>query len=622
MKRTTRISARAMLAVASLAVSPAAWSLGLGDASVESYLDQPLRARIDLITSEGEDLSSVSARLASAEDYELIGASLDDLAVPVRFTIEDIDGDAFLLASSQLPVSSPVVRLIVEVNWSSGRMLREYTLFLDPPMASDQSAPLPRVDQRKTAQAAAPAPRPAPEPAQPAVTEPEPQAPVATTSAPERAPAMPAGSAAAEYGPVASGETLWGIAKDWSAGSGLDINKVMIAIQRENPQAFLNDNINLLKRGAILRMPEFNDVERISREAAYSEVAAQEEAFYARQAGITSPATPLLSDDRAYPNPEPAPRYEEPEVEVGRADEEVAEPEPQAELEAAEADAELVAEEQEPDEPSLIDQLELVPPSEASELDSTYGFEESEAEGDTAVATQALRESLARTEEELISQQQQNEYLAERIRELESQLEAEPVDGVADADLAAMEQRLRQEREAEQAKALEQPWYARFGVWLLGLLVVVAAAVAWLLGRRSGQGSGGGAIEDIKGEAEDLLRVLEEPEKSAEAEPEVAPVEADEPDAEKAEEPASKDEPDEKPEVPAAKPKKPKKTFGGDDEASFLDTESSDPEIQLDLARAYISMGDKEAARVILEEVSANGSKEQQAEARKMLDLM
>ena len=64
-------------------------------------------------------------------------------------------------------------------------------------------------------------------------------------------------------------------------------------------------------------------------------------------------------------------------------------------------------------------------------------------------------------------------------------------------------------------------------------------------------------------------------------------------------------------------------TFGSsDDEASFLDTESSDPEIQLDLARAYISMGDKEAARVILEEVAANGSKEQQAEARKMLDLM
>lgn len=622
MNRTSRISASAMLAVASLAVSPAAWSLGLGDASVESYLNQPLRAKIDLITREGEDLSSVSARLASAEDYELIGASLEDLAVPVRFSIEDIDGDAYLMASSQLPVNSPVVRLIVEVNWSSGRMLREYTLFLDPPMAGDQAAPLPRVDQRQVTQA--PAPAPAPQAAPEAV--PEPQAPAAPASSPQPARTV-APSGGAEYGPVASGETLWGIAKDWSAGTGLDINQVMIAIQRQNPQAFMNDNINLLKRGAILRMPEVDDVERITRQTAYSEVAAQEEAFYARQAGITSPATPLLSDDRMYEEPEPESAYEAPEwaqqdAGTAQGEDEPAAAEPAPDVEVAADEPEAAAEEPAPEGPSLIDQLELVPPSEASELDSTYGFEESEAEGETAGATQALRESLARTEEELISQQQQNEYLAERIRELESQLEAEQQDGVADADLAAMEQRLRAEREAEQAQALEQPWYARFGVWLMGLLVVVAAVVAWAIGRRSARPSDG-SIEDLKGEAEEVLRVLEDQEPSAgETAGDVAEEAAEEDRADEDEpedEPAAKAGADE----PKAEPAKPKKSFGsGDDEASFLDTESSDPEIQLDLARAYISMGDKEAARVILEEVAANGSKEQQAEARKMLDLM
>jgi len=636
MNRTSRISASAMLAVASLAVSPAAWSLGLGDASVESYLNQPLRAKIDLITREGEDLSSVSARLASAEDYELIGASLEDLAVPVRFSIEDIDGDAYLMASSQLPVNSPVVRLIVEVNWSSGRMLREYTLFLDPPVAGDQSAPLPRVDQRQVTQAPAPPPRVAPEPAvEPAVepaqraepeAAPEPQAPAVPASSPQPSPTV-APSGGAEYGPVASGETLWGIARDWSAGTGLDINQVMIAIQRQNPQAFMNDNINLLKRGAILRMPEVDDVERITRRTAYNEVAAQEEAFYARQAGITSPATPLLSDDRVFEEPEPEPAYEAPEwaqQDAGTApgEDEPAAAEPAPDVEVAADEPEAAAEEPTPEEPSLIDQLELVPPSEASELDSTYGFEESEAEGDTAGATQALRESLARTEEELISQQQQNEYLAERIRELESQLEAEQQDGVADADLAAMEQRLRAEREASQAQALEQPWYARFGVWLLGLLVVVAAGVAWAIGRRSARPAGG-SIEDLKGEAEEVLRVLEDQEPAAgETAGDVAEEAAEEDRAaedEPEDEPAAEAEADE----PKAEAAKPKKSFGSsDDEASFLDTESSDPEIQLDLARAYISMGDKEAARVILEEVAANGSKEQQAEARKMLDLM
>ncbi len=65
------------------------------------------------------------------------------------------------------------------------------------------------------------------------------------------------------------------------------------------------------------------------------------------------------------------------------------------------------------------------------------------------------------------------------------------------------------------------------------------------------------------------------------------------------------------------------KPFGGTGgDAEILDEESSDPEIQLDLARAYISMGDKEAARVILDEVVINGSEEQREEAKKMLELL
>ena len=165
--------------------------------------------------------------------------------------------------------------------------------------------------------------------------------------------------------------------------------------------------------------------------------------------------------------------------------------------------------------------------------------------------------------------------------------------------------------------------------WLLDLVavvVVVAAVVAWAIGRRSARPAGGN-IEDLKGEAEEVLRVLEDQkpatgetaEDVAEGAAEAARTADDEPEDEPAAEAAGEAEAEEA----KAEAAKPKKSFGsGDDEASFLDTESSDPEIQLDLARAYISMGDKEAARVILEEVAANGSKEQQAEARKMLDLM
>ena len=144
-----RLSATAVFAAVTMLLSPAAWSLGLGDAAVDSYLNQPLQARIDLISQASDDLGSVSARLASAEDYELIGASREAVSVPIRFTIEDVDGDAYILATSTLPIIDPVVRLIVEVNWASGRMLREYTLFLDPPTVPASAPALPRIDQRK-----------------------------------------------------------------------------------------------------------------------------------------------------------------------------------------------------------------------------------------------------------------------------------------------------------------------------------------------------------------------------------------------------------------------------------------------------------------------------------------
>src|SRR5210317_305031 len=162
MNTKKRISAAAFLAAASLSFSPAAWSLGLGDVTVDSFLNQPLQVKIDLITRETDDLAAVTAQLASADDYELIGASRDAIPVPIRFTVEDIEGTPYLLGTSNLPIGNPVVRLIVQLNYASGRLLREYTVFLDPPTQAAQ-APIPRVDLRKDPPpAAAPAPVAAP----------------------------------------------------------------------------------------------------------------------------------------------------------------------------------------------------------------------------------------------------------------------------------------------------------------------------------------------------------------------------------------------------------------------------------------------------------------------------
>jgi len=216
----------------------------------------------------------------------------------------------------------------------------------------------------------------------------------------------------------------------------------------------------------------------------------------------------------------------------------------------------------------------------------------------------------------LVNQQQQNEYLQERLRELESQIESAGDGRVADADLANMEDRLRDERQAAQRQAENKtPWYSRLSFWLIVLLVMAAVFAGWLLSRRGRAGDDGAEVDEslrsIKSEAEDVLRVLADDAKEADGEAD------DEPAGEEAQ-----PEPDSEPKDSVATATPGPKAVHSEGEAELLDEDSSDPEIQLDLARAYISMGDKEAARVILEEVVGNGTEEQQAEARKMLEIL
>jgi FimV-like protein len=401
---------------------------------------------------------------------------------------------------------------------------------------------------------------------------------------------------------------------DWSAGSGLNINKVMLAIQRENPQAFSRNNINLLQRGPILRMPQRDDVNSVSSAVASSEVNRQIDAFQSRQGiSMASATVPLVSGESTAMELAPDSQIEE-------------EPLPELPAEDEPLPSELPTD-------TVTSQLELLPPSEGNFLGSMNGLEEAEDEADDAGTAQALREELSRKEEDLINQQQQNAYLEQRLEELESQLAESREGAVEDKSLANMEERLRQERLSDTQASVpkvvtppkqDEPWYMRFAFWLLGLLVFAAAVAGWFMSRRGGSdtvvselGSSPDPQRELKGEAEDVHPVPD-----AGSEEKSSYVEAAREDATKEMKAAetgmaATDEDEDTQTMPAGK-----NLAGDDEDAHVLDEESADPEIQLDLARAYISMGDKEAARVILEEVIANGSEEQQAEANKMRDLL
>ncbi len=605
--------------------SPAVFALGLGNIKVESYLNEPLIARIDLLVRPGEDISAVTARLASAEDYALIGASRDAISVPLRFSVDTQTEQAFVRVTSSLPISEPVVRLIIELNWASGRLLREYTLFLDPPTVASVPAPPPVIDQRRL-------PPPTAEPEPVAVPQPEAEAENEVAEAvleesnsaadePEQPLAEPVSQTNGQvssdseskegvYGPVQSGDTLWRIATNWSDNSGASVNQVMLAIQRNNPQAFINNNINLLKRGAILRMPSPAEISAISVAAAREEVLQQEQMLTgARTSG---------------PGPKEIPQGIAPAVETPLVDV------------ASEMSSANQAEPQVNESP----QLEIVPPSDYSTADSAYGAKDT-AEGSSAsTSAAALQEELARKEEALITEQQTNEYLQQRIKELESQIQTtDSADLVVeDEELAAMESRLRDQRQAEQgategqaeetpAEATvpkiksepsqsDKPWYARWVTWLIGLLVLATAAFGWFRSRQGETalelavvGAKEQAVRGIKDDAEEILNVLKPVDKPL-TQPESEP------------EGTGGDNPDDTgvdDEVVKSPPRPDPVRYFDHEEAHVLDEDSADPEVRLDLARAYISMGDREAARAILGEVIEYGDEAQIAEAQEML---
>jgi pilus assembly protein FimV len=254
-----------------LLVPQAAYSLGLGDIRLNSALNEPLSAEIDLVAPTNEELGAMSAQLASRELFQRYGLDRPRYLDSVQFQVgRGRDGRNVLLVNSAAPVSEPFVTFLVEVSWPRGRLLREYTVLLDPPVfAPQEAAPPPPVAAPRISRPA-PAPTPAAMPSQP---RPEPAA---------VQPSAPAGETPSSYR-VSRGDTLYGIASTFGDGSRSGTNRMMIAMFRANPGAF-GGNINLLRAGAILRIPGPESVADVSATEASSEIGRQTAAWQGGEA--------------------------------------------------------------------------------------------------------------------------------------------------------------------------------------------------------------------------------------------------------------------------------------------------------------------------------------------------
>jgi pilus assembly protein FimV len=296
------VAKRSSRAVALLLVMPsAAFALGLGDIRLLSPLDQPLKAQIELLDATPDALQNLQVQLASQDTFARYGLSWPQFLSGVHVkAVHTADGREVVELSSDQPITDPVLTLLVEANWDRGHLIREYTVLLDPPVyvpnpsqaASEQVAPAATGTARREGEIGRSQAAPSPQAAPAAAAE---AAPASSESAASTG-ASSSSSAAAGGEPrslvVRRGQTLSGIANRLS-GAGVDSGATrewMVAIYQANPAAF-DRNMNFLRSGAVLRIPDSAAVAAIPPATATAEIRRQYASWRAASQGAASAAS-------------------------------------------------------------------------------------------------------------------------------------------------------------------------------------------------------------------------------------------------------------------------------------------------------------------------------------------
>lgn len=265
------------------------YAAGLGKLTVKSALGQPLSAEIELLVANKAELDSLNASLASGQAYKDAQIEFAPVLSTLQFQIaKRTDGRPVLKVTSSKPVNEPFVDMLVELNWASGRLLREYTVLLDPPgMAVPQTvAPVEvRVPETRSER-----------PATQVVPKPTAANPFATAVAPAEAEKPAAAqegtrqqsSAAQETSVrVKRGDTLSGVANRVRPAS-VSLEQALVSLFRENPAAFAGNNMNRLKAGQLLQVPSAEAMASVEAQAARNEVSLHAADWHAYRAKLAA----------------------------------------------------------------------------------------------------------------------------------------------------------------------------------------------------------------------------------------------------------------------------------------------------------------------------------------------
>ena len=298
------------LAAALLVASAGVQALGLGKLSVQSALGETMRAEIDITSLTSEEAATLKVRVAPPESYRATGVDYNPVLTSAQVQVARQNGRTVLRVSSDRAVQEPFVDVILELTWSSGRLVREYTLLFDPP-SLPKPAPIitapPAVAAAPTpatpaSSEAVPAPAPAVTTALPRNGSASAPAPMAAARPPAAAPLQapapvrpPVAVASSEYR-VRAGDSLSKVAARTQV-SGISLDQMLVGLFRNNPDAFIDGIMNRLKAGSVLQLPGGDSLASVPQSEARRIILAQSADFSAYRQRLASAAPTLQNNE-------------------------------------------------------------------------------------------------------------------------------------------------------------------------------------------------------------------------------------------------------------------------------------------------------------------------------------
>lgn len=262
-----------VIAVAIAALPLATHAAGLGKITVLSALGQPLKAELEVTATQDEGLS-LAVKVAAVDSFRQAGIEYSPALAALRFSrdIKERGGRRYLEVSTDRPLNEPFIDVLVELSWASGRLVREYTFLLDPPDLAARMAPAPIAAPQGKSEPALVRPAEKAAAAMPAETRPVVDGRSSTSMLPVEK--RIARSATSSSRTVVSGDTLGKIAAQ-TKPEGVSLDQMLVSLFRSNRDAFDGGNMNRLKAGKILSIPNAEAASQIFAGEARQEIVAQ-----------------------------------------------------------------------------------------------------------------------------------------------------------------------------------------------------------------------------------------------------------------------------------------------------------------------------------------------------------